>query len=87
LTETAQNLSQAANARVNKLSNKELYFLVSGPPTGPGRGPFWPGPAGRATRQAAARPGPTQAGRAGVVARPGPPEAGRHIAGRQNNMH
>ena len=54
-------------------SSKIAYhaYLSSGPPTGPGRGPFWPGPAWRATA-ARPRPGPARLRRAGLASWPGP---------------
>ena len=45
--------------------------VQAGPPTGPGRGPFWPGPAWRATA-ARPRPGPARLRRAGLASWPGP---------------
>ena len=45
--------------------------VVTGTPTGPGRGPFWPGPAWRATA-ARPRPGPARLRRAGLASWPGP---------------
>ena len=43
----------------------------AGPPTGPGRGPFWHGPAWRTTA-ARPRPGPARLRRAGLASWPGP---------------